>query len=301
MKIIIFDVNNAACSIIASPSGYAMMVDCGSHSEKKCPIDQIRTLKKWLGIKSYRTQNGFIYPLALLHITHPDDDHVKNAKKVKQKFEPYLLHKRDYEEFPTNESIHGEYKEYINKKYRGNNPEKVLWGFDIHKTFKIPMDVVKKDEKLSEKIKNNSSILRYFEFKGIKVLYGGDLEFAGWEWLANNDKGFVETMKKGLDILIAPHHGHKSGFPSTLFDLTGNVKISILSKASEFDKDTSDVSSQYLQYSDGIKYKNLSDKCIYEAKGILTTRSNGNIYLSVDNEEDITFWADKASSNHNKV
>jgi hypothetical protein len=151
------------------------------------------------------------------------------------------------------------------------------------------------------KVKNNSSILRFIEYGGKKILFSGDLEKEGWDWLAKNDQDFINTMKNGLDILIAPHHGHKSGFPTSLFDLTGNVEISILSKASESEKEDSDVSSQYSQYSNGIAYENLNDKQLYFADGTLTTRSNGNIFLEIGETGNINVFTEKASSNHSKL
>lgn len=303
MKLIIFDVNNAACSLAVCPNGYSLMVDCGSHSDKECPVDQINLIyKNWLDITPYTAiSSGIKYRLALLHITHPDDDHVKNAKKVKEELTPYLACKREHEEFPSDENIHDEYKKYIDKEYRGKNPESISWGFSQNKTFRIPMHIIFEDEDLFEKVKNNSSILRFIEYGGKKILFGGDLEKAGWDWLAKNDQDFIDTMKNGIDILIAPHHGHKSGFPTSLFDLTGNVKISILSKASESEKDDTDVSSQYSQYSDGISYKNLSDKQLYFAEGTLTTRSNGNIFLKIGEDGNVNVFAEKASPNHSRL
>ncbi len=302
MKLIIFDVGNAACGLTVCPNGYSLMVDCGNHTEKDCPIYQIKNnYKKWLGIKPYITKTEKSYDLALLHITHPDDDHVKNAKKIKEELTPYLLHKREYEEFPADENIHKEYKEHIDKAYRGKNPETIPWGFDQNTTFKIPMNIILADEELSKKVKNNSSILRFVEYKGVKILFGGDLEKAGWDWLSQNNQDFINTMKNGVDILIAPHHGHKSGFPTSLFDLIDKVKISILSKASESEKDDTDVSSQYSQYSYGIKYKNLNDENFYFADGTLTTRSNGNIFMEVNDNGEIIFYTEKASSNHRKL
>ncbi|MFA5777347.1 MAG: MBL fold metallo-hydrolase [Parcubacteria group bacterium] len=296
MKLAIFDVNNAACSLAVCPNGYSLMVDCGCHNEKACPVDTIHSLKSgFLGMKQY---NG--YDLTLLHITHPDDDHVGNAVKIKEKLPPYLLHRRQHEEFPITENIHDDYKKHIDLKYRGN-PIGFTFGFDQNKTFQIPMNTILKDEELSKKVKNNSSILRFIEYGGKKVLFGGDLEKTGWDWLAKNHQDFVNTMKNGLDFLIAPHHGHKSGFPTSLFDLISKVEISILSKASESEKEDTDVSSQYSQYSKGVFYTNLNDNQRYFADGTLTTRSNGNIFLTISKEGNINIFTQKASSNHTKI
>jgi len=299
MKIIIFDVGNAACSIISSPNNYGMMIDCGSHSDKTNPVDLFNINKEWLGIKPFTTSIGVKYDIGLLHITHPDDDHVRNAKKIREELTPYLLRKRKYEEFPDGDSINTDYKEYINKYYRGTNPETINWGFEGNEYFQIPMETLKSDEELSLKLRNNSSILRYVKANNVSVLFAGDMEKAGWQWLINNDPSFNNIVSKGIDILIAPHHGHKSGFPSSLFEKTGNVKVVIHSKGSEANIEGTDVSSQYSDNSDGIIYQSLNDKSFWSGK-VLTTRSNGNVYIAIGNGN-FTIFTSKASSNHTRV
>jgi len=299
MKIIIFDVGNAACSIISSPNNYGMMIDCGSHSDKTNPVDLFNINKEWLGIKPFTTSIGVKYDIGLLHITHPDDDHVRNAKKIREELTPYLLRKRKYEEFPDGDSINTDYKEYINKYYRGTNPETINWRFEGNEYFQIPMETLKSDEELSLKLRNNSSILRYVKANNVSVLFAGDMEKAGWQWLINNDPSFNNIVSKGIDILIAPHHGHKSGFPSSLFEKTGNVKVVIHSKGSEANIEGTDVSSQYSDNSDGIIYQSLNDKSFWSGK-VLTTRSNGNVYIAIGNGN-FTIFTSKASSNHTRV
>ena len=106
-------------------------------------------------------------------------------------------------------------------------------------------------------------------------------------------------MKQGIDVLIAPHHGHDSGFPKALFQLTGNVKVIILSKDTEATKEGSDVYSGYSNYATGVNYYNINDKDTYNGK-VMTTRSNGNIYIIVDSNG-LCLVADKASANHKKI
>ena len=138
MKIIIFDVSNAACALVVCPNGNSLMIDCGSNREKDCPIDTINDMRSksgWLSnMKNYATQRGAIYPLTTLAITHPDLDHINNAKKIKEEFEPYLLLRRYLEEFPKNvvdKNSPGliNYKSHLCDKYRGDNPETPNWGF----------------------------------------------------------------------------------------------------------------------------------------------------------------------------
>ena len=295
MKLIIFDVGNAFCSLVSSPNGYGLMVDCGSNEDKENPVDAIRRYRDWLQLRSYVTRQGVSYPLGLLHITHPDEDHVRNAVRIKKELTPYLMQKTRWEEFPDGQEIHSEYRSLLDNPYRGSNPETVDWGFDINKTFSIPIEVVRNHPNLKDKVRNNSSILRYIACNGVKVLFTGDLESVGWEWLIAHDHDFVQTIKCGVDILIAPHHGHKSGFPKALFDIIGNVKMVIHSKDSEADKDGTDVASQYSNYASGVIYRVINGG---KHQGrVVTTRSNGNICIEIkDRAFDI--WTEQASSNH---
>ena len=61
-------------------------------------------------------------------------------------------------------------------------------------------------------------------------------------------------------------------------------------------KDGTDVSTQYSSHSNGCRYESLNDKHIYWGK-VLTTRSNGNIYIA-STGTGYKVWTDKASSNH---
>ena len=48
--------------------------------------------------------------------------------------------------------------------------------------------------------------------------------------MAENDNEFIETLGDGLDILIAPHHCHKSGLPKSIFDITEMLKLLSIQK-----------------------------------------------------------------------
>ncbi|MBQ9636764.1 MAG: hypothetical protein IJV36_02565 [Prevotella sp.] len=303
MEIVVFDVGNASCNYICSPNKYAMMIDCGSSSDKQNPVDFINYFNNGSGdlfkSKPYVTSGGTSYPLALLHITHPDNDHVRNAERIHKELTPYLLCHTYTEQFDDASTIDDTYKKKLDEVYRGDNPETINWGFDVDTTFSIPIETVKSEPALRGKVRNNSSIIRYIKYNGVRFLFAGDLETAGWEWLSKNNIYFRVLMKQGIDVLIAPHHGHDSGFPKALFQLTGNVKVIILSKDTEASKEGSDVYSGYSNYATGVNYYNINDKDTYNGK-VMTTRSNGNIYIIVDSNG-LCLVADKASANHKKV
>jgi hypothetical protein len=304
MKIIIYDVANASCALVVCPNGNSLMIDCGSHSEKQCPVDDILLRRKhgnWLSeMKDYKTNDGVSYPLTKLLISHPDLDHIDNSAKVKTSLTPYLLCRRYLSDFPSgiiDVSIDGvkTYKKEFCDVYTGNNPETPDWGFDKEMLFNIPMKILNSETVFEKsKIKNNSSYIKLLEYKNRRILFAGDMEEAGWEWLIkNNPNGFRDEISKGIDILIASHHGHVSGYSKKLFELMGAPQLSILSKGSEAGEDT-DVSSSYSQNSSGlvVKFLNSGDS---KRKYTLTTRSNGKVYINVDENENLYVFADKAS------
>ena len=281
MKIIICDVGDAACAFVSSSNGKTMMIDCGCSlgSDKTNPVDIFHQYKDWLSDGHFTGyyHNGTAYPIALLHITHPDDDHIRNARRVVNELTPYLVLKNDCELFPDGHEINNEYKELIDRKYRGNYSNPIDLGFEINETCCIPVDVCAKNNDLSSKVRNNSSIIRYIYDNGVGILFCGDLERPGWDYLVRNNPDFINTLKRhGVKILVAPHHGHKSGFPKALFDAIGQVDVVIHSKDTEASKEGTDVSSQYSSMADGHTYE--VNNAIYSGK-VLTTRSNGHIFI----------------------
>lgn len=211
---------------------------------------------------------------------------------------PCFIERTYTEEFPDAESINDDYKLYFDGPYRAWTPETIDWGFEINETCNIPVESCKSDPNLNSKVRNNSSIIRYIKQDGVGVLFSGDLEKAGWERLIADNPNFINMLKReGINILIAPHHGHKSGFPKALFDEIGEVDLVIHSKDSEAEKDGTDVSSQYSAYSRGMSYVPLSDTDHKYQGKVLTTRSNGFIIIGTSPNYIVT---QTASSNHQK-
>lgn len=298
MRLIVCDVGNAACAIVTAQNGNTIMIDCGSSIEKANPVDIFQKNKIWLGARDYINGN-ISHPLVLLHITHPDDDHVRNAHRVVHELKPFLVHRTRYENFSDANEINSAYVNEIDKVYRGPSQDIDL-GFNVNIVEKIPVQICRTNDCLKQKERNNSSILRYIKDEGLGVLFCGDLEKPGWEYLINKNPSFVKMLKdNGVNVLIAPHHGHKSGFPKALFDAIGMVDVVILSKDSEATKEGTDVSTQYSEYSTGHSYRAYSDENLYYSK-VLTTRSNGNIFIS-SNGRNFIIKTDKASPNHQKV
>ena len=206
MKVIICDVGDAACAFVSSDNGKTMMIDCGCSLglDKTNPVDVFYKYRDWLGSRYFTDYyKGQTYPITLLHITHPDDDHVRNARRVVNDLTPCLVLKNDYELFPDGNEINSDYKELIDKRYHGEYSYSIDWGFEINETYRIPVDVCVKNNELSSKVRNNSSIIRYIYDNGVGILFCGDLERPGWDYLVRNNPNFINTLRRhGVKILV---------------------------------------------------------------------------------------------------
>lgn len=297
MKVIIFDVSNASCSLLVCAKGNSLMIDCGSNSEKQCPVDYINFLRqngRWLSnMRNFTNQHGESFPLTKLSITHIDSDHISNAEKVHKRLTPYLLHRRYIEKYPaelTESANSSYYAENLCRRYRDENIILPDWTFS-QKTYCIPMRVLIAEEYFSlSSIKNNSSYVFLIEFNGFRILFSGDMEKEGWEWLIENDGDFRKDLSNGINILIASHHGHTSGYSQELIDLMGSPQLSILSKGAESGGETN-VDSRYSVNSEGVPVIGLNEK--KDTRKTLTTRRNGNIYLDISNNDNFNVFADR--------
>jgi beta-lactamase superfamily II metal-dependent hydrolase len=111
---------------------------------------------------------------------------------------------------------------------------------------------------------NNASVITRIEYCGVSILLCGDIERDAWELALNSRhlgsqwRPFVENV----DVLVAPHHGHSSGYSSSLLSCA-NPQLVLASVAS---RDPS-VDSRYSQVP-GVRVAGETCKC-------LTTRSAG--------------------------
>jgi len=65
---------------------------------------------------------------------------------------------------------------------------------------------------------NNASIVTRIDCHGNSILVCGDMEKEGWDYALSKSTDAAEwrQLVSNIDVLVAPHHGHKSGFSETL-------------------------------------------------------------------------------------
>ena len=120
---------------------------------------------------------------------------------------------------------------------------------------------------------NNSSIVSRIDCYGNSILLCGDMETEAWDFVFTNsmDSAAWRELVSNVDVLVAPHHGHASGYSTTLMQLA-SPRVVLISVAS---KDPS-VDSRYS--SDSVSGLKIGDKC-YRS---ITTRSiGGHISFSI--------------------
>ncbi len=288
MKIAIFNVGNAACSLLVCPNGNSFMIDCGCHSNQN-PIDTIKRWKQpggWLsGMKTYTSNTGTVFPLTMVGITHPDEDHIRNIERLHKEFPPFLIHRRYVETYPTElankpDSTFSYYREQVCKNYRDFTFTEPNWAINIT-SFSIPMYWLQQPLFFPPtSIMNNSSHVYLVEYNGYRILYGGDMEEIGWDWLINFNPDFLTEIKKGIHTFVVSHHGHKSGYSPKLTSAMPKPAICILSKASETGEET-DVCSSYSAMTSSALVTAVNPTSTVAYKKTLTTRNNGNILIDV--------------------
>lgn len=130
---------------------------------------------------------------------------------------------------------------------------------------------------------NTASIVTTLKYKGVKILFGGDLPEAGWENLLEKPS-FVSAIK-GTKVFKAPHHGREDGCCQALFDIPGfEPLLCLISDKSVDDSNENTIATNwYTQRSKGCNVVGYD-----KPRKVLTTRSDGSIFIKVNEEG--TWW-----------
>jgi len=120
---------------------------------------------------------------------------------------------------------------------------------------------------------NNASIITRIDVHATSILLCGDLEKEAWEAVLADRQVLGSQWRAlafGVDILVAPHHGHKSGYSATLMNLARPkvVLASVVSKDPHVD-------SRYSQ--DPVQGIHVGENDYT----LITTRKQGHIRVTI--------------------
>ena len=297
------NVKDGDCSIIEHGSGHVSVIDvcnaervttgmsvsefaywtkrartAGNFQQKKHPVNPIEYLQK------FNIDSVFRFVL-----THPDMDHMDGIKDFFHVFRPTNFYDTDnnkktdfLQKSPYNEDDWEFYKTLRDKKPKTDPKRLTLFSGDdgIHRTkdwngnhpgdaFYIlaPTPELVKQANESEDYNDASYVILYHGAGG-RILLSGDSHDNTWEHILDNWKDAV----KNVDLLIAPHHGRKSGRSYKFLD-TVNPKMTFFGNAR----------SEHLAYG-AWSYRKLEKITNNEANCMVVDCSGNNLTLYVTYE-----------------
>jgi hypothetical protein len=120
---------------------------------------------------------------------------------------------------------------------------------------------------------NNLSLVVIVQFGAFKIVFAGDLEVEGWRQLLLRPDFRLDLI--GTNMLVASHHGRKSGCCTELFDLMRPEIVIISDDPREHDSQDTD---------DWYRYRCVGAACIAnpsERRYVMTTRQDGSMRIDV--------------------
>jgi len=276
LEMVFWDVQHGNATYIKTPNETHIVQDLGtgSYGAANKQFSPLLRLKNKYGVKQ----------LDCVIITHPHKDHISDIMNFEALSPRVLLRPEHLPKEDILKNVRDEdrrlFEKYfeIDKKYsdpvsREENPKlpENSGGVEI-KTF-IP-------KSCSTSEINNHSVVTVISYADSKIILPGDNEPPSWKELLE-DQRFCSTIKNA-DILLAPHHGRKSGFYPKLFEYF-EPKLTIISDGRFCDTSATD---RYSGISTGwTVFRRNGEK---EKRKCVTTRNDGVIVVKFGYTEDKT-------------
>lgn len=244
----LFDVDHGQSAALRLPNGHWCIFDVG-RTDTFSPVE-------W--IVSHETQRSSAIDRILLNlpngfrflkgtISHLHGDHLADCPNL-LKFGPQLLRSVESDSeyltdcYATCSDNSGKY--LVNrfaKHYMSLTPvnRTVDYGGVRITELSLPMATTRYIGGSANSRVNNASVITRIDACGTSILLCGDMEKEGWEFALRDDLGeneFARTlysvdctvwqrMVSDIDILVAPHHGHRSGFSVDLLRLASPAVV----------------------------------------------------------------------------
>lgn len=280
LKVSFLDVGHGDFIYCETPLGDNMLIDCGYGDVVPSTfLSKITTINE-------------------LQISHPHTDHfddiVEISKKTIQSFRCP----------PTSN--------FTDEKigWKNNDKIKISKLKELEKTIPTNNYAVRTDTDFSHYVwtspildkndPNTASFVTLLDYKGFKILFGGDLPKEGWiELLKNNN---FKNAIKGTCIFKTPHHGRENGFCKELFDVISPVLCIVCDKQLDGSNENTEATSKYSEAvkanGGGLEFFRISDGVSVGTRYVLTTRNDDSIFMKISSKTDYnirtkTTWLDE--------
>lgn len=256
MKLWIFDVEHGACACLITDSGEVILFDCGTNGTTGF------TPSQWLRDNGYSQVDQLV-------ISHFDADHVADAHNLKANL--------NVRSIMRNKGMSAS-QIRTDKEARSGLPAGLSAALSLHETYNQPMNHPLSvsfsryyNGPASFSDQNNLSLVAILQISGMRTVFPGDLETAGWTQLLNN-ADFRRDLN-GVNFFVASHHGRRSGFTPEIF--AGGLPkphLCLVSDKAVYEEDPPD----YGPYASGLRFGD-------RLRHVLTTRRDGNILIELRN------------------
>lgn len=226
---VIFNVGSGLCAYL-NIDGKKVLIDCGRGKDFH-PINDfllpIAQNDRWESDSANR------HYLDYFILSHPHQDHISGIVDLMLEFHPRQsmgvgsdLKDVDWDKFDQNNQA----TYYLKTIFQDYTTSPCQEGF-VAGIWRIPPKVVEKSDYLQTEngYQNNISEIVLLNINGTRILFPGDIQTAGIEYLLDQDAVFSSTLAEApLDFLVAPHHGHKSSFTPAFFEHLAGKKTRCL-------------------------------------------------------------------------
>jgi beta-lactamase superfamily II metal-dependent hydrolase len=266
MRIDIHNVGHGHCSVITCPNGAKIMLDCGYQADPG-----------WFPSITYGGQR-----VALLAFTNLDEDHVEDL--------PYVWKDVPLGAVFSNPTVTA--GALTTMKRAGGMGRGVSAAHTILGRFGAGVIGTLPD--LGEVYAwayynrygvdftdtNNLSLAIIVRYRGVAVLFAGDLETAGWRTLLRNNPYFAHELAS-VRVMVASHHGRANGQCDELFRLMRPDVVVFSDDAKQYESQETD--AWYRRRVSGIPdHQNPRPLGGYGRRHVLTTRRDGTLTMQVD-------------------
>ncbi|HFD88118.1 MAG TPA: hypothetical protein ENJ35_10655 [Gammaproteobacteria bacterium] len=224
----LFDVDHGQCAALLTPNGQWCIFDVGC-TNTFSPVSWIAAkhgslpLTQILGVTpSFRFLKGTI--------SHLHGDHIADYQNMLRygpstlfSVEPDQEYLEDCYATCSEESskrlVYGFAQHYAGLKVANGVPD---YGVVSITELSLPVRVARALGGDANTRVNNASIVTRVDVYGNSILLCGDMERSAWEAIINDTGDYGRIWRpflSNIDILLAPHHGHKSGYSTALLNL----------------------------------------------------------------------------------
>ena len=274
LKFIVWNVQHGSAAYIQTPNGKHIVVDLGADTSDARGFSPLSHLK-----------NCGISRLDLVIISHPHLDHIKDILNFDQLDPIYLIRPRHLTEddiWAGNENADAGVKQIIRKYIEISNNYSPSSG--KHDSPRLPENnggvSIKtfKPRQSAHTNLNNHSVVTVVSYNGVKILIPGDNEPPSWDELLKRSD--FKAAISDVNVLVASHHGRKSGFHSELFNYFRPL-ITIISDGQFLDTSATD---RYSAVTEGRQVNRR--KGSPQFRKCVTTRNDGSIVTEIGKNPD---------------